>query len=254
MSAIDNIHIHLSGGASNTDPNLALGGILSSQRVLSQAVTGLSTITGVVINYAHSNSLGTASLAYINSPKTLAWGGGTPVSLSADGTYYLKNSTGDGTLEITVTFASLPTTDQTDTLTVSVYANQVFDDISGVEGYNGDTEYRCLYLRNSHGTATYQLNVWIAAQPSGADTLAIGFDPAGVGNGSTSGVATTIVDEGTAPSGVTFSAPATENTALVTTLPPGQARALWQRRVITAGQRAEVAQDLSQIGLSVLEA
>ncbi|OQW86180.1 MAG: hypothetical protein BWK78_10350 [Thiotrichaceae bacterium IS1] len=173
MSAIDNIHIRLSGGSGNTDPNTALGGIKSSHRVLSQAVTGLSNITGVTIDYAHSNPLGTATLAYTHSGVTLTWGGGTAVAVATNGTYFLKNSAGDGTLEITVVSASLPVADASDVLTVSVFPNEVFDNISGVEGYNGDTEYRCLYLHNSHVTATYQLNVWIASQPMGDDTGSI---------------------------------------------------------------------------------
>jgi len=168
------------------------------------------------------------------------------VNIGTNGTYFLKGGDNIATLEITVVAASLPGTDQSDTLTVARIANNLWDDIPGLEGYNGDTEYRCIYYKNE-GATPLQFQVWIDAQPTGNATLQIGFDAAGV-----NGTATTIADEDSAPAGVTFSTPATEGTALSATLPAGQAIACWEKRAIVAGQYAEVTDAVYSVSYSVL--
>lgn len=120
-------------------------------------------------------------------------------------------------------------------------ANNLFDDVSGTESAAGDIEYRCLYLHNAHATLTLQNTVvWIGANtPSPGSDVAIGLDPAGVGDGSTTGVAVTVADEGTAPTGVAFSAaPDEANGLTVGDIPPGESIAIWIRRTITAGAAA----------------
>jgi len=119
--------------------------------------------------------------------------------------------------------------------------NNLFDDVTGAESSAGDTEYRCFYVKNDHATLTWQTVVaWIASNtPSPGTTVDIGLDPAGVGDGATTGVATTIADEGTAPTGVTFSAPASAAAGLaIGNIPPGQAIAVWVRRTVSAGAAA----------------
>jgi hypothetical protein len=76
--------------------------------------------------------------------------------------------------------------------------------------------------------------VWVSAETPGGVNIAIGLDPAGVGNGSTTGVATTVANENTAPAGVTFSTPTSKGTGLaITDLAPGTGRAIWLRRTAT---------------------
>jgi len=120
-------------------------------------------------------------------------------------------------------------------------ANNLFDDVSGAESSAGDIEYRCLYIHNAHATLTLQnAKVWIGANtPSPGSDVAIGLDPAGVGDGSSTGVAATIADENTAPTGVAFSAAADEANGLaVGDIPPGESIAVWIRRTISAGAAA----------------
>lgn len=117
--------------------------------------------------------------------------------------------------------------------------DNLFDDVSQSESTSGDTEYRCFYITNKNATDTLSdCGVYISAQTPSADTsVEIGLDPAGVGDGAATGVATTIADEQTAPTGVTFSAaPVDAATALaVGNLGPGQAIAVWIKRAVTAG-------------------
>jgi hypothetical protein len=111
-------------------------------------------------------------------------------------------------------------------------ANNLWDDVSTVEGSSGDTEYRCCYIKNANVSLSLTNTfAWISAQTSGGHTISIGLDPAGNG-----GTATTITSESVAPAGVTFSSPTTKATGLsIGTLTPNQARAIWWRRVVTAG-------------------
>lgn len=117
----------------------------------------------------------------------------------------------------------------------------LFDDVTAAEATAGDIEYRCVYIFNRNATDSLtSVVVWIGSQTSSAGTsLAIGLDPAGNGNGRTTGVAATIANEGTAPAGVTFSAPSTSGTGLsIGTLGPGEGRAIWVRRTVNAGAAA----------------
>ena len=73
--------------------------------------------------------------------------------------------------------------------------------------------------------------------------IAIGLDPAGIGDGINTGVAQTVVSELTAPTGFQFVSVTTQLTGLtVTQLTPGQAFAFWVKRSITAGDRAAVSE------------
>jgi len=115
--------------------------------------------------------------------------------------------------------------------------HDLFDAISGDENAASDVEYRCIYVRNGHATLTWGPNIkaWFSAVTAGGADLAMGLDLAGVGNGSTTGVADTIADENTAPSpAVTFSAPTSKATGLApANVPAGNAFALWIRRTAT---------------------
>lgn len=129
---------------------------------------------------------------------------------------------------------------------VSGIIGGLFDDVSTAEATAGDVEYRCLYIYNRNAADSLTATVvWIEAQTSSASTsLDIGLDPAGVG-----GVATTIANEGTAPAGVVFSAPATAGAGLaIGTLGPEQGCAVWLRRTVNA---AAVATSLDQAQIRV---
>lgn len=114
----------------------------------------------------------------------------------------------------------------------------LFDNVSPSERASGTIEYRCFYYVNTHATETLtDAIVYVTANTPATDTaMAIGLDPAGVGDGSSTGVAATIPDETTAPYGVTFSAAPDAGSGLsVGDLEPGEAFAVWVRRTVDAG-------------------
>jgi hypothetical protein len=120
---------------------------------------------------------------------------------------------------------------------VDATLNNLFDQVSGAESAAGDTEYRCLYANNAHATLTLLgAKVWIQTNTPAADTdVAIGL-----GSSAVNGTEQTVADESTAPTGgVTFSAAANEGAALaIGDVPAGQHKAIWLKRVITAGAAA----------------
>lgn len=119
--------------------------------------------------------------------------------------------------------------------------NNLFDSVTGAESTSGTVEYRCFYVMNTNGADTLSaVKTWISANtPSTFTSVDIGIDPAGVGDGVTTGVATTVANETTAPAGVTFSAAANEAAALEPgTFDAGEGVAIWMRRTVTAGASA----------------
>lgn len=115
--------------------------------------------------------------------------------------------------------------------------NNLFDDISGAENAASDVEYRCFFLHNNHGSLTYQNAVVYVSggDPAGGANVAIGVDTTAASPiGQASAQALEVADEGTAPSGVSFSLPTTAGTGLsLGNIPAGQCRAVWVRRSAT---------------------
>lgn len=112
-------------------------------------------------------------------------------------------------------------------------SSALFDDVSSGEAAAGDTEFRCVYIRNTHATLTaLGVRLWVLANTPSPDTdVSIGLGSSGI-----NGTEQTVADENTAPMNITFSSAATEGAALsIGDLPPGASRAIWIRRVVTAG-------------------
>lgn len=114
----------------------------------------------------------------------------------------------------------------------SFTTNAIFDDVTSAEAAAGDAEYRCFYVHNAHATLTLQgAKIWIQSQTSSADTdIAIAL-----GGEGKNGTAETVVNEGTAPSGETFSQPSSFAGGLsLGDLAPGEHYPVWVRRTVNA--------------------
>jgi hypothetical protein len=112
----------------------------------------------------------------------------------------------------------------------------LFDNISSSEDAASDVEYRCFFIHNQSTVFTlYDAVVWVFSQVASGATVAIGVDPAGVSAESThTQQAAVSANESTAPTGVTFSTPITEGTALtIGDIPPRSCAAVWVRRTAT---------------------
>lgn len=138
------------------------------------------------------------------------------------------------------TTAGTPATslgDQISTTTITTATlNNIFDDVSGAEAAAGDVEYRCIFVLNNHATLTLTgAQTSIQSQTAGGGTIDIGLDTTAISaKGSASAQALTVANESTAPAGVTFAA----TPITLGDLAPGQVKAVWLRRTVTAGAGA----------------
>ena len=119
---------------------------------------------------------------------------------------------------------------------VDATLHNLFDLVSGDEADPGDTEYRCIYVHNGHGSLSLQSAVvWIETNTPSTDT-ALAIALAGEGLNAT---AETVANEGTAPSGESFTSPTSKGTGLsLGTIPAGQHYAIWMRRTVGAAAGA----------------
>lgn len=111
--------------------------------------------------------------------------------------------------------------------------NDLFDDISGAENLASASDYRCIFVYNSHPSlALLSSKVWVPSQVAGGAVVTIGLDPTGkVTNNQSAVQAVTVIDQTVAPAGVTFSSAGTLGTALtIGDLQPGQCIAVWIKR------------------------
>ena len=130
--------------------------------------------------------------------------------------------------------ASLGKYVSTTDLNTGVPLNNLWDDISGDENAASESEYRCLFVCNTHATLTWQnVVVWIQSETAGGASVAIAVDNLAASTlGSASAQAAQIANEDTAPTGVgAFSSPTTKAAGLALgNIGPGQCRAVWVRR------------------------
>ena len=114
--------------------------------------------------------------------------------------------------------------------------HNLFDVVSSAEASSGDTEYRCVYIHNNHGTLTMQsAKIWIVTNTPSTDTSI----EIALGSSAVNGTEQTIANENTAPTGVTFSTPSSLGTALsIGDIPAGQHKAVWIKRIVNAGAAA----------------
>lgn len=122
--------------------------------------------------------------------------------------------------------------------------HNLFDVVTGDENAASDVEYRCFFVHNNHATLTWEsVVVWLSAEVAGGAGAAISVDTtAASAVGSATAQAKEVVDESTAPTSQTFSAPTTKGTGLsIGNLTAGQVRAIWVRR--TAANSAALNSD-----------
>ena len=254
---VTDLEFRYSGGAGNSVAADSLGGVMSSTLIQSQIATLVGTvITGIVLTSAMNNVAGNGTLGWNPTTQYLSY---TPPGstysyqqlVSGDGSYVVGGT--DGMLRLTLTLSAMPATAKSQTVIIANATDKVFSTVTAGLSLVGDTRYRCIYVRNCNATLPAgAILLYLFTQTTGADNIYIGLDPAGIGDGVTSGVATTIGSEFTAPTGVVFSEPLTIATGLdVGTLASNQSFAFWEKRVVPPGTLGYVAMNMSRIGVAL---
>lgn len=221
-------------GNAQPDPNLSLGGKRSGTALHSYGSPALVNITGVAVaDFSGNCGAGNATISYANPAKTLSFTApgdtaGSPVDVSGGGTVELYSGTPDKYAVVTVTAASLPTADKTDTFALSRKTENLFNSVGSGEAQAGKTSYRALIVRNESAYTMYGAVVWISSNtPFAFDEVSIGLEAV------SSGGVQTVADEQTSPAGITFSLAATEGAALsIGNLAAGGMYGIWIKRVV----------------------
>ena len=144
---------------------------------------------------------------------------------------------GSGTLEVSFTSANLALNHSGASdiggaigavLTDDVL-NNLWDDVSSGDASAGDTEYRCTYVKNTHGSLSVaNVRVKVATDPAESD-WEIGLGAAGK-----NGTETEVANEDTAPGGVSFGLWSIS----LGTLAAGDFYPIWVKRIVSAGAGA----------------
>ena len=114
--------------------------------------------------------------------------------------------------------------------------HNLFDVVRGDEALAGDTEYRCFYVKNNHGTlnALYS-EIWVESESPSADT----DEEIAIGSSGIGGTEQAVVDESTPPAGVTFGqANGEANSLSIGDIPAGSYIAIWVKRIVSPGAAA----------------
>jgi hypothetical protein len=105
------------------------------------------------------------------------------------------------------------------------------DDVAYTEAGAGMTDYRAVYVKNNESADAGGVTAWISQQLTGGPLLAIGVATEAAGTPPAA-----VANDQTAPSGVTFSAPASFGAGIdLGTIGAGQGRGLWIRRTTPPG-------------------
>lgn len=258
MANIADLKLVHSGGAANEDPDADLGGAISTAAnkvILSQSATAPTTITGVTIDDAAGNDVGDGTLYFDSTNTTLRWTpyngtAGTAVDVSSNGVYAIQGGSNGGLLKATVVSASLPSSDQTNTITIANLTENIFDDVAKADAKAGDTEYRGIYLLNAHSTDTMvDIKVWLEENTPGQDVISI----ANADEAKNTAIEV-IADEDAAPSGPDFDTANPVDYASGLTIPdlgPGDYVGLWIRRTVPAGTNQSQTANTFKLGMRV---
>ncbi len=116
--------------------------------------------------------------------------------------------------------------------------NNLFDDVSGAEAAAGDTEYRCVFVHNSHATDTaFGVEVSVQAEVGGGASFALALDNIAVSAvASGSAQAATVANENTSPGGGAGAFGA--GPLSIGDMGPGTVKGVWCRRTVAASTAA----------------
>lgn len=262
------LEFRLSGGAGNSDPAVSLGGVISNVEIVQKTAAFVGTpMPGVTILRSSNNPLdkGTNQLLSAvlstrtwNYKKSLYfvpvgdWNEYTEATddnnwaaVDVDGIYDLTWTDYAFTASITVSVQTslLPVDYSTYRITVPASTpGNLFGGITAQQLIVGGDDYRCVYLKNT--TAAYlPCRLYFADAPASC-VMHAGLDPSASG-----GVATSIANENVAPAGVTFTRPASRDSAIAFGIGASSHRAVWLRRQFNQLCASELGVD--QVPLSV---
>jgi len=219
--------------------------------LLINSATGTSV--GSPLSITVSEAIGV--LTFVSAGQTLSYAApgdtaGTAIAVGAGGSFTLYSNDESLSITVTISAGSLPGSDQVDNITItpSFAGNNLFDPISTGEASAGDVEYRCAYIKNESSDILSDFGVFLEHEsPSPNDNISIALERP---SNDTVGFVQTTANESTAPTGLAFSSPDSDNPILLeqVDLAPGEIVAVWLQWTIDAGATI-VENNATSIGL-----
>ena len=240
---VDGLGLYLTGGVSNRNPDLALGGIRSI--IESRGMTAIITdpIPAIRIDaIMPNNGEGTATLSVIAGDLVYTPPGdvaGTPVAIAIGESKIVAGV--DESKAIRVTREANFDFEGTSSLELVYNFNGALGmgNIPDADRVAGNTYYRAFMLRAHGPFPVLDIKLWLPPIGGTQAVYAIGIETA-VGE-----TIQTIADEFTAPAAVVFTSPTTVGTALsVGNIPAGDNVGLWIRKVFPAAGSVDLQEDI----------
>ncbi len=207
-----------------------LGGAFVNTLLFTKAVIPVSTPSSqfdIISGYTNKPNSDLGQLVITSN--SMVFNSGAAVVPTTIGLYILFSS--DKTQQCVVDVTDVTTiTTITLNFVLEPIVNNLFDPISTQLAIDGGDRYRCIAIRNDDTSLSFQSGkIWVLDQVD-EGSVSIGFDPAGVNGTPTTSDGTTV------PAGVTFSAPTTEGTGIITpTLNSNDHIFLWLKRTNPIG-------------------
>ena len=250
---------YLSGGVSNTDPNLSLGGVVSTTPVIGNIVTyDSSTVSGVtlkdsigasvVTRYLHFE-LATLSLAVMETVS------GVPVvadyvDISVNGDYTITSPEGNTSVNITVVSSSLPAGDVVAAAITSTPISQnLYQNVLALESKTGSVKYRHLYLKNESASIR-TINLFILKNYLSLNVLRFGHYNDGIPLQVP--VDPLLDDELSKPIVTTFNNPNSSAEGQVVIMNPGDYVGVYFERTVLANSAIQVTADIAGLMVEIL--
>lgn len=239
---------YLSGGTSNPDPNLSIGGQISTTAFQFQTFDQKTSLPGVTIEQIGNSSIGVGVLSYEETDdgyifKWIPPGSGSTAGrlVTGSGKYGIltANGVGTGYCVVTIAWDGLSAGLVETKVKVSNNIPNIFSSVDATQAESGYTSHRCVYVKNQHPDQTLtNLKLSSFREGNTGSVVEVAADTAGAGNGISTGIATTPASE-TADPALNFSSEAT-----LPDLLPGQTSAFWMRRTIYQGWYKELNPDV----------
>lgn len=233
----DSLGIYLTGadsdGAAQADPSASLGGYRSSSEVVALgALVGQGVPALVVDQVAGANGTGQGTLR-VDSGGLVYWtppGGseGAGVALANGASVLLEGGDTDKVVRVSRDGATMAAGSITLDLVRAMNNAIGMGDVDNATRVAGGNYYRCLMLKNHSSLKLSSIAVWFESGSTQA-TLSVAEETP------SSDAVQTVADVNTAPTGVSWSTPTSEGTALsLSDLDADSMTGLWVRRAFSA--------------------
>lgn len=239
---VDSLQTFLTGGASNMNPNLSLGGVVSSWRMrglgaIAQVPVQIPTIR--IDNIMPACGVGAASILVttggdlVFTPPNSA--PGRPITPTSGGSTLLAGADANKVIRVYLEPGLLLPLGATGNYTFVEILNSVLahKDVTNAQRLAGVTTYRALMLFAAAANGVQGIKLWVPPIPGLQSTYALAAE-APSGN-----AIQTIANETTAPTGVSWVAAVDEASALsIPQMASTSYKGIWIRRTFPIGKMA----------------